>query len=173
MSQKKPISALITLSILVFIGLCWFIYLAPKGETSLAWVSQLPLLNCTLNSLSAICLIAGFRAIMAKKETQHKQWMLSAFGFSTLFLISYLFYHHFHGDTLFTGVGWTRPVYFFTLISHILLTLVGLPLILITFFYALTNRFTEHKKIARWTFPIWLYISVTGVCIYVFQQLWQ
>jgi putative membrane protein len=97
----------------------------------------------------------------------HKRFMLTATVFSTLFLVSYITYHFFHGDTIFRGHGWIRPAYFFILISHIGLSIVALPVILATLWYALGNQFQIHRRIARWTFPIWLYVSVTGVIVYV------
>ena len=92
--------------------------------------------------------------------------MLSALTFSTAFLISYIIHHNVHGDTKFTGIGWIRPVYFATLISHILISVATLPMVLTTFFFALTKQFARHKRLARFTFPLWLYVSVTGVAIY-------
>ena len=133
----------------------------------------LPSLNAGLNFLSAFCLILGVSAIKKGLQDTHKRYMLSAFAASTLFLIGYLIYHTFHGDTLFTGQGFIRPIYFFILISHIILTIAALPMILTTFFLALIQNFEFHKKLARWTFPIWLYISVTGVLIYFMLRIYN
>jgi putative membrane protein len=108
-----------------------------------------------------------------RRQGVHKRFMLAAFVASTLFLVSYVIYHSLHGDTPFQGVGVIRRVYFFILISHILLTTVALPLILITFAFALTGKFAAHRKIARFTLPAWLYVSVTGVLIFVFLRLFQ
>jgi putative membrane protein len=94
------------------------------------------------------------------------RFMLTATMFSALFLVSYITYHFFHGDTKFPGHGWVRPAYFFILISHIGLSIVALPLILATLWYGLRNQFHFHRRIARWTFPIWLYVSATGVIVY-------
>ena len=93
--------------------------------------------------------------------------MLSALGLSAAFLVSYLIYHTFHGDTPFLGEGWIRPVYFFILISHVGLSAVMLPLILITLYFALTGKLNLHPKVARYTLPLWLYVSVTGVLVYL------
>jgi len=171
MKRSFVLSAIVLVSIAVFIFLTWFIYFKAHSTFNSPFINKLPLLNCILNGLSAICLCFGVAAIKQRKEKTHKQFMVSAFIFSALFLVSYLVYHHFHGDTKFQGVGIIRPIYFFTLISHIFLTLAGLPLILSTFYLALTSQFSVHKKFAKWTFPVWLYISVTGVLIYVFQKL--
>lgn len=92
--------------------------------------------------------------------------MASATLSSALFLVCYIIYHSYQGDTKFLAEGLIRPVYFFILISHILLSMVAVPLVLLTLWFAITQRFTSHKKIARWTFPIWLYVSVTGILVY-------
>ncbi|MBV8864143.1 MAG: DUF420 domain-containing protein, partial [Acidobacteriaceae bacterium] len=96
----------------------------------------------------------------------HMRFMISAITFSALFLLSYITFHYFHGDTHFPGRGWIRPTYFFILITHISLSMVALPLILGTLWYALRSQFRVHRRIARWTFPVWLYVSVTGVVVY-------
>lgn len=99
--------------------------------------------------------------------------MLTAVATSALFLASYIVYHHYQGDTPFQGQGLVRPIYFFVLVSHILLSIVGLPLVLATLFFAATNRFDKHRRIARWTLPIWLYVSVTGVAVFFFLKIWN
>jgi len=98
--------------------------------------------------------------------------MLSAVGVAGVFLASYIVYHHFHGDTRFGGQGLIRPVYFFILITHITGSIVALPLVLTTLFFAGTKRFERHRKLARVTFPVWLYVSVTGVAVFFFLKLW-
>lgn len=129
-------------------------------------LTGLPALNAALNSLSAVLLVAGYLSIRARKVTAHKAFMLSAFASSTLFLISYLVYHAQVGSVRFTGRGWLRPLYFTILLSHTVLAAVIVPLVLITLGRALRGRFDRHRAIARWTLPIWLYVSVTGVIIY-------
>ena len=101
------------------------------------------------------------------------RFMVTAVVFSGLFLVSYLVYHNFQGDTPFTGTGLIRPVYFFILISHIILSVFALPLALITVFFAWKNNFKSHKKIARVTFPIWLYVSVTGVLVFAMLKVFS
>lgn len=130
-------------------------------------IAQLPTLNAALNSLSAVFLCAGFVFIRAKNRAAHRACMLAAFASSSLFLISYLVYHFQVGSVGFKGQGWIRPVYFAILISHTILATTVVPLALITLFRALRERFAAHRRIARWTFPIWLYVSVTGVIIYL------
>jgi putative membrane protein len=147
--------------------LVWLIYIKDTPDASVAaGESVLPAVNAALNSLSTCFLVAGFAAIRKGRIEIHRRLMISAFVSSTLFLITYIIYHNTHGDTPFQGTGIIRPVYFFILISHILLTTVALPMILTTFFFALSGRFAAHKRIARFTFPAWLYVSVTGVMIF-------
>jgi len=130
-------------------------------------VSQLPTLNAALNSLSAVFLFAGYLFIRAKNRDAHRLCMLAAFTCSILFLISYLVYHFQVGSVGFKGQGWIRPVYFTILITHTLLATAVVPLALITLVRALREQFAAHRRIARWTLPVWLYVSVTGVVVYL------
>ena len=130
-------------------------------------LSDLPVLNACLNSLSAILLSAGYVFIRQKKQSAHRNCMVAAFVTSTLFLISYLVYHFNAGRTVFKEPGWFRPFYLALLATHTVLAVVILPLILTTLFLALRQRFDSHKRIARWTWPLWMYVSVTGVIIYL------
>lgn len=129
-------------------------------------VWQLPTVNAALNSLSAVCLFAGYLFIKSRNRNAHRACMLAACASSTLFLISYLVYHYQVGSVPFKGAGAVRVVYFAILISHTILAAAVVPLALITLIRALRERFDAHRKIARWTFPIWLYVSVTGVIVY-------
>jgi len=123
--------------------------------------------NASLNGLSAILLTGGYVAIRAGKRDVHKVFMISAFSASTLFLISYVIHHlREHKLVLFEGQGWIRPVYFTLLTSHTILAIVIVPLILITLRRAWLEKFDKHRLIARWTLPLWLYVSVTGVIVY-------
>ncbi|MBI3988149.1 MAG: DUF420 domain-containing protein [candidate division NC10 bacterium] len=130
-------------------------------------VSALPAVNAFLNGTSAVLLTVGYVFIRQKQVTAHKICMLSAFGVSSLFLISYLTYHYQVGSMPFGGQGWIRPIYFTILISHILLAALIIPLALVTLSRALKGRFQKHIRIARWTLPLWLYVSVTGVVVYL------
>ena len=124
-------------------------------------------LNACLNGLSGILLACGYVAIRAGKKNVHKGFMLSAFGASTLFLISYVIHHLREKKlVLFQGQGWIRPVYFTLLTSHTILAVVIVPLIIVTLRRAWLERFDKHRLIARWTLPLWFYVSVTGVIIY-------
>ncbi|MBI3929571.1 MAG: DUF420 domain-containing protein [Armatimonadetes bacterium] len=146
--------------------LVWLIYLREPGRSATESVAFLPALNAGLNSLSALALTAGFYFIRRSQLYKHRIAMMAAFVFSSLFLGSYIIYHSYHGDTRFLGQGLVRPVYFSILITHILLSAVALPLVLTTFFFSLSGRLPQHRRIARWTFPIWMIVSVTGVAIF-------
>jgi putative membrane protein len=124
-------------------------------------------LNASLNGTSAVLLIGGYAAIRAGKVAVHKAFMISAFAVSTVFLVSYLIYHYRVGHVAFQGQGWVRPVYFVLLTSHTLLAIVIVPLILITLRRAWLERFDKHRAIARWTLPLWFYVCVTGVIVYL------
>ena len=126
----------------------------------------LPALNAGLNTAAACCLLGGYYWIRRGRVAIHKRFMAAALGFSTLFLASYLVYHFQVGSVAFAGTGWVRPVYFSILLSHIVLAAAVLPLAAVTVYRAWNERFESHKRLARWTLPIWLYVSVTGVVIY-------
>ncbi len=129
-------------------------------------LSDLPTVNASLNTISTILLTIGFLMIRRRKIVAHRNCMIAAFVVSGLFLTSYLIYHYHAGSTPFEGSGWIRYVYFAVLIPHIILAASILPLALITLYFALRKRFTKHRRIARWTLPIWLYVSVTGIIVY-------
>jgi putative membrane protein len=127
-----------------------------------------PALNASLNGISALLLAGGYAAIRAGKRDVHKVFMLSAFWVSTAFLVSYVIYHiRVKQLVLFQGQGWIRPVYFALLTSHTILAIVIVPLILITIRRAWMEKFDKHRRIARWTLPLWLYVCVTGVIVYL------
>ena len=130
-------------------------------------------LNASLNGTSAILLACGYAAIKNGKMKVHKAFMVAAFAVSTVFLISYLIYHYRVGHVAFGGQGWIRPVYFVLLTSHTLLAIVIVPMILITLRRAWLEQFDKHRIIARWTLPLWFYVCVTGVIVYlmVYQRL--
>ena len=130
-------------------------------------LADLPALNASLNAVSAVFLTAGYRQIRRKKIAAHRACMLAAFTASALFLISYLIYHSQAGTTRFLRQGWIRPVYFTILSTHVVLAAAILPLAVITLNRALYERFDKHRRIARWTLPLWMYVSVTGVLVYV------
>ena len=163
---RKPLPIIGLLSFAIAGFLVWLIYF--KGRvTGPSWIGSLPAANAIFNSLSALCLVLGYVNIRRGNRVIHMRFMLSATIFSSLFLVSYITYHYFHGDTKFPGHGWIRPAYFFVLISHITLSVIALPLILGALWYALRSQFRFHRTIARWTFPVWLYVSVTGVVVFL------
>ena len=128
--------------------------------------TDLPALNATLNGTASVLLVSGWMAIKRKRVTVHKRLMLGAVAVSTVFLVSYLTYHALHGSKHFSGQGWIRAVYFSILISHTVLAASVVPLVLVTLYRALRGDEKRHVSIARWTMPIWLYVSVTGVLVY-------
>jgi uncharacterized membrane protein YozB (DUF420 family) len=129
--------------------------------------SILPHLNATLNATSGVLLLAGFYFISRRRVTAHLTCMIAALVVSMLFLVSYVVYHYNYGSIKFTGEGAARAVYFFVLITHVVLAAVIVPLVIITLRRALRGDYARHRRIARWTFPLWLYVSVTGVIVYV------
>lgn len=128
----------------------------------------MPAVDASLNGLSGVLLLVGWLNIRKRRVATHKRFMLSACVSSSLFLICYLVYHAIAGATHFKGTGWSRPVYFSILLSHTILAMTVVPLAIITVVLGLRSRFDRHRKIARWTFPIWMYVSVTGVLVYLF-----
>jgi len=130
-------------------------------------LADLPAVNAALNATSAVLLLIAYRRIRRLEIESHRRWMLAAAAVSAVFLISYLTYHAQVGSVRFTGQGPVRAVYFTILISHTLLAIANVPLVLRTLYLGLKRRDDRHRRIARWTFPIWLYVSVTGVVVYV------
>ncbi len=133
-------------------------------------LTELPQLNAVLNSIATLFLFAGFIFIKKKNISAHMRMMWFAFVVSVLFLVSYLIFHYNVGSVGYDGTGWVRLVYFTILISHILLAIVNLPMILVTMYRALRKDYQNHKKIARWTWPVWMYVSITGVIVYLMME---
>ncbi|MEP6718312.1 MAG: DUF420 domain-containing protein [bacterium] len=131
------------------------------------YIPYLPHVNAILNSTSAILLMAGYRFIRQGRINAHRNCQIAAVSTSTLFLISYLTYHFYHGATKFPGQGTVRTLYFTILLTHTILAVVIVPLILLTLYRAARQDFVRHRRIARWTLPLWLYVSVTGVIVYL------
>jgi uncharacterized membrane protein YozB (DUF420 family) len=129
-------------------------------------IGDLPAVNASLNGLAAVLLATGFAFVRKRDYDRHRACMLAAFAVSTAFLVSYVIYHAHHGSTPFTGRGWVRPVYFSLLISHVVLATAVVPLVLLTLFRAWRADFDRHRRIARLTFPVWMYVSVSGVMVY-------
>jgi uncharacterized membrane protein YozB (DUF420 family) len=131
-----------------------------------------PIINASLNGACTILLLVGRWFISQRRIAAHRLTMIAAVITSTLFLISYLYYHAHVGSVRFQGTAWSRPVYFTILISHVILAAAIVPLVIITLSRALRERFDRHRAIARWTFPLWLYVSVTGVLVYFMLYHW-
>ncbi|MFU8811537.1 MAG: DUF420 domain-containing protein [Balneolaceae bacterium] len=166
LSVPKALATILAVSAAAFLFLIWLIYFRETAETTADWVGQLPALNAFLNSVSTVLIVSGYAAIRKKKYAVHMKLMLTAFVTSALFLISYLVYHNFVGHTPFPGEGWIRPTYFTILISHIILSAFVVPLVLTSYYFAFSGKFSTHRKVSKWTFPIWLYVSITGVMIF-------
>ena len=137
-------------------------------------VRDLPAINASLNALSAVLLFTGYLLIRARRVPQHRRCMIAAFTTSSLFLVCYIVYHAQVGSVPFTRQGFVRPLYFTILITHVTLAATVLPLAIVTLSRGLKARYPQHRRIARWTLPIWLYVSVTGVLVYVllYQPTW-
>ena len=137
-------------------------------------VHDLPAVNATLNAASGVLLLIAYLLIRARRIEQHRKVMIAAFATSSLFLVCYLVYHAQVGSVPFTRQGFVRPLYFGILITHVTLAALVLPLAIVTLSRGLKRRYAQHRRIARWTFPIWMYVSVTGVLVYVllYQPSW-
>jgi putative membrane protein len=175
-SKRQPaatggVIAILAVSLAATLFLFWLIYVHPASDQSGQRFAFLPALNALLNGASATALLIGFLFVRSRKIAAHRRTMLTAFGFSTLFLIGYIAHHALHGDVRYPLHAAFRGIYLSLLASHIVLSAIALPMILITFFLSLTGRIPQHRKLARWTFPIWLYVSVTGVITYVMLRL--
>ena len=165
------LAAILVISAAASLFLFWLIYLHPASDQAQARLVFLPALNAVLNGLSATALLIGFTFIRARRIAAHRASMITAFAFSTLFLVGYILHHALHGDVHYPAHAAWRVPYLWLLASHIILATLTLPLVLVTFFFALSGRFPLHRRIARWTFPLWLYVSVTGVVTYVMLRL--
>ena len=171
-SNTRPaIAAILVISVAATLFLFWLIYVHPASDAGSTRYAFLPAVNAILNGLSATALLIGFTFIRARKVAAHRASMITAFVFSTLFLAGYIAHHALHGDVRYPAHADFRTFYLSLLASHIILAIVALPMVLVTFFFSLTRRFPQHKTIARWTFPLWLYVSITGVITFVMLHL--
>jgi putative membrane protein len=171
-ASRSTIVAILAISAAAVAFLLWLLYVHQAPAEFATRLNFLPTLNAVLNGLSATALLIGFNFIRQHKIPQHRASMMTAFVFSSLFLVSYIVNHALHGDTKFPGHGPVRTIYLAILASHILLSVVALPMVLTTFFFSLSGRIPQHRRIARFTFPIWLYVSVTGVVVRVMLALY-
>jgi putative membrane protein len=173
-TPPSVIAAIVAVSVVASLFIFWLVYVHPPVDAAGSSFNFLPALNAALNACAAIALVIGYRYIRARKIQKHRNAMFAAFLFSSAFLVSYLATYFLHGETRLpiahTGLLWyTYAIVLFA--THIPLAIVALPLILITFFLSLSGRFAMHRKVARWTFPIWLYVSVSGVFVYFLQAV--
>ena len=166
-SVRSAVIAICVVSAAATVFLLWLVYGRQIPAEFAHKLTFLPALNAVFNGMSAAALTVGFVFILNRKLTAHRNAMLTAFVFSSLFLVSYITNHYLHGDTRYPGQVAYRTPYLYMLASHVLLSVIALPLVLVTFFLSLSGRFAIHKKVARWTFPLWLYVSVTGVLVYL------
>jgi putative membrane protein len=165
--SDRAVRSLIGAISLAVVTLVAYLLLGHRREAGVSpLVAALPLLNACLNATSAALLSAGYLLIRRRRVAAHRACMVSALVASTLFLVSYVTYHSFAGSRPFGGQGWVRAVYFPLLVSHIVLAAVIVPLALTTAYRALSGSFARHVRIARFTLPLWLYVSVTGVLVY-------
>jgi putative membrane protein len=172
-SVALPVTLIVAVSAAAVCFLLWLLYLHHPVDASSAHFRFLPALNAMLNGLCTIALMAGFYNIRLRNIPAHRLSMMIAFVFSSLFLLSYITNHALHGETHFPGSGTVRTIYLTILITHVSLSIVALPMVLTTFFFSLSGRFAQHRKLARFTLPIWLYVSVTGVVVYAMLAAWR
>jgi putative membrane protein len=165
--NNKSISRLIIVLTIAVPVLVTILHFMPKPDTVPAIIKHCPLLNAILNGTCTLLLIASYIAIRNKKIILHKRLNVTAFALSAIFLLSYVAYHSFGKETLFPKDNPWRPVYLFILSSHIILAAIVLPMVLVTFYRGLSNQIIKHRKLARWTMPIWLYVTITGVVVYL------
>lgn len=179
--ENKYLTIIGVLSVVIPLAVAILLFMPAKLNLGSDWVSFLPHLNGVINTATSIALIAGLVFIRQKKIAYHRIAMLVAFILGSLFLVAYVIYHASAPSTVFgdlngngvlefeesVSIGLLRPLYLFILLSHILLAIVVVPLVLLALYYAITRKFVRHRKIVRFAYPIWLYVSVTGVIVYL------
>ena len=170
---SKAVAAIALLGAAVVAFLIWLLYFRAGEVRSSNAIAALPAVNASLNAISAALLIAGYAAVRQRRYARHIRFMFSALASSTLFFIGYVVYHSFHRESKFAGVGMIRPIYYFILISHIMLSAAAVFLILTSLFLALSGRLPTHRRVSRITFPVWLYVSITGVVIFVMLKIYN
>lgn len=164
--DKTWITSLLALSAVVFAAVAVLGQL-PRSETMPAWVKILPRLNAFLNATCTVLLVVSWRAIRIGRRDLHRNLNVITFALSSLFLVSYVVFHAFGVETRFPAEHPLRPLYLAILLSHILLAAVVLPMVLVSFYWALSGQFVRHRALARFTMPVWLYVTATGVVVYL------
>ncbi|MFD2514289.1 DUF420 domain-containing protein [Pontibacter locisalis] len=165
-SDKKVLTLIAVLSVAIPVVVAILFFLPKSGQSNVD-VSYLPGFHAILNSLTAVALIIGYYYIKRNNIKAHRGAMLAAFGLSAIFLVSYVTYHFLGQRTIFGGEGFLKYFYYFILLTHILLAIAIVPLVLLSVYFGITNQLARHRRISRWTFPIWLYVAVTGVLVYL------
>ena len=166
MKDKSVFKIILALSVVVF-GVVVMLYSLPKQDFIPEWAKQLPLLNATINGTCSVLLVASLVCIKNKQVQWHKRLNITTFVLSSLFLVSYIIFHSFGVETKFPADNPVRPFYLVILLTHILLAAIVLPLVLVSFYFGLTGKIEKHRKVSKFTFPIWLYVTVTGVVVYM------
>ena len=167
MSDKAVFRCIVFISVLVLsVVLLLNQHIIPKPEQAPAFAKYLPLLHACINATCSVLLLVSLYQIKKKNIALHKKINITTFLLSSIFLISYITYHYFMEETKFPADNPLRPVYLFILLSHIFLAAMVLPLVLLSFYWGLKNDVVKHRKITRWSFPVWLYVTVTGVIVY-------
>ena len=166
-SEKGIIRWISIIAVIVPVLVAILLFMPTKIDVASDWVYFLPHLNAVINSAATLALIAGVIFIKKGNIEYHRAAMTAAFGLGAIFLISYVVYHATAESTTFGGEGWIRPVYYFILITHIVLAAVALFPILLAYYYGHTDQRVKHRKVVKFAFPIWLYVTVTGVIVYL------
>ena len=172
MTDRLALPVIAVLSLVIVSAVAVLLLGAQPGGGGATGVAALPALNAALNASSAVLLTAGYVCIRRRRIAAHRACMLAAAGVSTAFLVSYVVYHWLAGSRPFTGQGWMRAVYFPVLITHVVLAAGMVPFVLTTLYRALAGDFARHARLARWTLPVWLYVSVSGVAVYWMLYRW-
>ena len=171
-SNGRAVAVILAASAGVFGFLCWLLYVRQAVGARSAFLDAIPAINATLNGVSTVLLCCGLAAILRRRFTLHMRFMFAALCSSALFLVGYVIHHFNSASTVFVNHGrFVRPAYFAVLISHVTLSAVAVPLILASFFLSLSGRYSLHRRVSRFTFPVWLYVSVTGVAVFAFLKL--
>ncbi|WP_299991777.1 DUF420 domain-containing protein [uncultured Pontibacter sp.] len=165
-SEKKFLILIAILSIAIPVVVAMLFFMPKEGSSSVD-VSFLPTLHAILNSLTAFALVIGYYNIRKGNIRVHRNAMATAFGLSAVFLVSYVTYHFLGERTIYGGDGFLKLFYYFILLTHIVLAVVIVPLVLLSMYFAFSEQFVRHRRISKWTFPIWLYVAITGVLVYI------
>ena len=166
MSDKAVFRSILALSVVVFLVIV-VLYQLPKAESIPSWAQQLPTLNAFINGTCTFLLIGALAAIKKGNVALHKKLNITTFVLSSAFLVSYIIFHSYGVETKYPADAPTRPFYLFILLTHIVLAAVVLPLVLVSFYFGLKGKIEQHRKLVRFSFPIWLYVTVTGVIVYL------